>query len=42
MTTIRDQVTEFHVAVGQPILKFPQVPDDKRVELRAALITLPR
>lgn len=38
MTTIRDQVTEFHVAVGQPILKSPQVPDDKRVELRAALI----
>jgi predicted HAD superfamily Cof-like phosphohydrolase len=38
MKTLREQVSEFHRAVGQPILDTPQVPDEKRVRLRAALM----
>lgn len=39
MTTIRDQVLEFHQAMGQPILPEPGIPYDARVRLRARLIT---
>ena len=38
MTTLREQLIEFHTAVDQPVLEVPTVPDDKRVRLRAALI----
>jgi predicted HAD superfamily Cof-like phosphohydrolase len=38
MTTLRDQLIEFHTGLDQPVLKTPQVPDEKRVRLRAALI----
>jgi predicted HAD superfamily Cof-like phosphohydrolase len=38
MTTLRNQLIEFHAAMDQPVLKAPQVPDEKRVRLRAALI----
>jgi len=38
MKTVRDQVAEFHRAMGQPILRSPAVPDEARVRLRAALI----
>lgn len=36
--TIRDQVSEFHRLIGQPVLDVPQVPPDARVRLRAALV----
>jgi predicted HAD superfamily Cof-like phosphohydrolase len=36
--TLREQLIEFHTLVGQPVLTTPQVPDEKRVRLRAALI----
>jgi predicted HAD superfamily Cof-like phosphohydrolase len=36
--TLREQLVEFHTLVGQPVLTTPQVPDEKRVRLRAALI----
>jgi predicted HAD superfamily Cof-like phosphohydrolase len=36
---LRSQVTDFHLAVGQPVLDKPQVPSDERVRLRARLIT---
>jgi predicted HAD superfamily Cof-like phosphohydrolase len=36
--TIRSQVLEFHRAMGQPVLPSPQVPDEKRIKLRAKLI----
>lgn len=35
---IREQVEEFHRAMGQPVLDTPQVPDDQRVRLRLKLI----
>ncbi len=38
MKTVRDQVIEFHKAVGQPILETPQIPSAERVRLRARLI----
>jgi len=38
MKTLREQLIEFHTLVGQPVLTTPQVPDEKRVRLRAALI----
>jgi predicted HAD superfamily Cof-like phosphohydrolase len=37
-TSIHDQVTAFHKAMGQPILPRPQVPSDDRVRLRLKLI----
>lgn len=36
--TIRAQVTAFHEAMGQPIVKVPAVPSDDRVRLRLRLI----
>jgi predicted HAD superfamily Cof-like phosphohydrolase len=36
--TLHEQLLEFHRKVGQPILDKPQVPDEARVRLRAALI----
>ena len=38
MKTIREQVLEFHRAVGQPILESPRIIADERVRLRASLI----
>lgn len=35
---LRDQLIEFHTAVNQPVLVAPQVPDEKRVRLRAFLM----
>ena len=37
--TLRDQVREFHVAMGQPCAERPTVIPDDRVRLRAALIS---
>lgn len=37
-TSICNQVTAFHTAIGQPILPKPQVPSDDRVRLRLRLI----
>jgi predicted HAD superfamily Cof-like phosphohydrolase len=39
VTTIRDQVSEFHKVFGQPVLDKPQVPDSERVQLRLKLIS---
>lgn len=36
--TLREQVEEFHLAMGQPVLDHPQVPDSERVKLRLRLI----
>lgn len=36
--TLRKQVTEFHTAMGQPVLGVPAVPDNDRVRLRLRLI----
>jgi predicted HAD superfamily Cof-like phosphohydrolase len=36
--TLHEQLLEFHAKVGQPILDKPQVPDEARIRLRAALI----
>src|SRR5271154_496216 len=36
--SLREQLIEFHTFVGQPVLTTPQIPDEKRVRLRAALI----
>lgn len=36
--TLHEQVREFHVAMGQPIVGAPAVPDHERVKLRFALI----
>jgi predicted HAD superfamily Cof-like phosphohydrolase len=38
MTTIREQVIEFHKAFDQPIVERPSVPGDDRVRLRARLV----
>lgn len=38
MTSLRDQVLEFHAAMGCPTLTTPTVPPDDRVRLRARLI----
>jgi predicted HAD superfamily Cof-like phosphohydrolase len=38
MKTNQDRLIEFHRAIGQPILPYPQVPPDDRVRLRARLI----
>ena len=38
MSTIREQVTEFHRAMGQPIADKPAIPSDERVRLRLRLI----
>ena len=38
MTTLRDQVVEFHAAMDQPIRPSPSMIPDERVRLRAALI----
>lgn len=38
MSKLRDQVMEFHTAMGQPIGLFPRFPKDARVRLRAALV----
>lgn len=38
MSTIRDQVSEFHRAFGQSIGDKPKVPDDATVKLRAKLV----
>ena len=38
MSVLRDQVTEFHKAIGQPIAESPTYIPDARVRLRAALI----
>lgn len=39
MSTLRQQVSEFHIAMGQPIAESPGVPTDDRVWLRLKLIT---
>jgi predicted HAD superfamily Cof-like phosphohydrolase len=36
--TVRDQVLEFHRAMGQPIAEAPRIIDPERVRFRAALI----
>jgi len=36
--TLREQVTEFHVAMGQPVRTVPSLIAEERVRLRAALI----
>ena len=38
MSTLRDQVTNFHLAMNMPILDRPTVPGDEHVRLRARLI----
>lgn len=38
MSRLREHVTAFHRAFGQPVLDTPQVPSDERVRLRARLI----
>lgn len=38
MSKLRDQVTEFHIAMDVPLIETPKVPSDERVRLRAALI----
>lgn len=38
MSTIRDQVMEFHAAFGIPVGESPRVPDNERVRLRLKLI----
>lgn len=38
MTTLREQVLEFHQAFDQPIVATPSVPADERVRLRAHLV----
>jgi predicted HAD superfamily Cof-like phosphohydrolase len=38
MTTLREQVAEFHRAVGQPLLESPTIPAEERVRLRARLM----
>jgi predicted HAD superfamily Cof-like phosphohydrolase len=38
MSTIREQVTEFHRAFHQPVLDWPQAPPDERVRLRLRLV----
>lgn len=38
MSTLRQQVSEFHIAMGQPIAEIPAVPSPERVKLRLSLI----
>jgi predicted HAD superfamily Cof-like phosphohydrolase len=38
VSDIRKQVEEFHRAIGQPVLDYPQVPDDDRVRFRIGLV----
>jgi predicted HAD superfamily Cof-like phosphohydrolase len=38
MKTLREQVTEFHLAMGQPVRTVPSLIVEERVRLRAALI----
>ncbi len=38
MTTIKEQVSEFHLAFDQPVLATPQAPSEERALLRVKLI----
>lgn len=38
MTTIREQVSEFHRMIGQPVYATPMAPPEDRARLRAALV----
>jgi predicted HAD superfamily Cof-like phosphohydrolase len=38
MTKLQEQLIQFHLAVGQPILPSPAVPTDERIRLRLRLI----
>ena len=38
MSTLRQQVSEFHIAMGQPIAEAPTTPSRARLELRLRLV----